>query len=299
MGKDAAEASKDVMNLWKRAEQACGRPLREIYWESDDAALQADTRTLQPALTVSTVSLWMRLAPRLTPFCVAGHSLGEYAAVVAAGCLRVEDAIELVALRGRLMADADPDGKGGMAAVLKLALADVEAVVAESRAETGLELLIANYNTPGQFVISGAKEAIADAAERAKARKGRAVPLAVSGAFHSPLMAGASKELEAALDKVAVSTPRCPVYCNVTGRAVNDRHELLALMRRQMVSGVRWIDTVSNQWNDGARAWLEVGPKNVLSKMVGPILAQIAGTEDAFSVHNVQTDEAAATFELA
>ncbi len=297
MGRDAAEASVEIMDIWKMAEQASGQPLREIYWESGDAALQADTRSLQPALTVTALGLWLLMAPRFRPACVAGHSLGEYAALVAAGSLSLNDAINLVCLRGRLMAEADPEGKGGMAAVLKLSLADVEAIVAESHEATGRDILVANYNTPGQFVISGAKQAIEDAAERAKARKGRAIPLAVSGAFHSPLMAGAAKELERALGKVTFSQPRCPVYCNVTGQAVAEKNALQDCLRRQMTAGVRWIDTVANQWKAGVRHWVEIGPKGVLTKMVGPILDDLPETQGTYTVENISDAGLAAAFQ--
>lgn len=120
MGRDVAEASKEAMELWKKAEQISGLPLRAVYWESDDAALMADTKHLQPALTVVNVTLWQALSGKLSPACAAGHSLGEYSALAAAGSLSPESALELVSLRGKLMADADPDGKGGMAAILKL-----------------------------------------------------------------------------------------------------------------------------------------------------------------------------------
>ena len=120
MGRDVAEASKEAMELWKKAEQISGLPLRAVYWESDDAALMADTKYLQPALTVVNVTLWQALSGKLSPACAAGHSLGEYSALAAAGSLSPESALELVSLRGKLMADADPDGKGGMAAILKL-----------------------------------------------------------------------------------------------------------------------------------------------------------------------------------
>ena len=113
MGRDVAEASKEAMALWKKAEQISGLPLRAVYWESDDAALMADTKHLQPALTVVNVTLWQALSGKLSPACAAGHSLGEYSALAAAGALSPESTLELVSLRGKLMADADPDGKGG------------------------------------------------------------------------------------------------------------------------------------------------------------------------------------------
>lgn len=273
MGRDAADAMPEAMNLWKKAERASGLPLRAIYWDSGDEKAMADTRNLQPALTAVNLSLWLRLAGRVTPACCAGHSLGEYAAAAAAGALSADSALELVALRGRLMAEADPHGKGAMAAVLKLSLADVEAVVAESARSTGQMIRIANYNTPGQSVLSGTRDAIADAAVRVKERKGRAVVLPVSGAFHSPLMDEAAKELAGAMRSATWSRPRFAVYCNVTAGAITDGESLREVMTRQMTSSVQWIDTVTNQWNNGVRRWVEAGPRGVLTRMVGPILA--------------------------
>lgn len=294
MGRDLAEASADAMDLWKKAERISGLPLRGIYWEGDEKA-QADTRNLQPALTVVNLALWGHVAGRVSPTCMAGHSLGEYSALAAASALSVDAVIELVALRGRLMAEADPSGTGAMAAVLKLQLADVEDVVREAAQATGQLLLVANYNTPGQFVISGTSAAVADAATRVKERKGRALTLPVSGAFHSPLMNEAARELTLALGKAAWSRPRFPVYCNVTGGPVTDGASLHDVMTRQMTSSVRWIDTITNQWNDGTRQWLEVGPKGVLSKMVKPILAEAGAPEEGWSVHGVGNLEQAAS----
>ncbi len=280
MGRDVAEASTEAMDLWKRAERLTGLDLRSIYWESGDAALMADTRALQPALAITSITLWMAAKPLmerkgLTPCCAAGHSLGEYPALVAAGALSIEDAIELTARRGALMADADPDHRGGMAAAVKLAREDVEAAVTEAKSmmdDPHEILLIANYNMPLQFVLSGTRAALEVVTPLIKARKGRLIPLAVSGAFHSPLMSGASRELAEKLAKTEWHTPRFPVFCNATGRPASDRHEVQDLVTRQMISSVFWIDTIRNQWESGVRAWLELGPKPVLSRMTKPIL---------------------------
>ena len=175
MGRDAAEASKEAMELWKKAEQISGLPLRAVYWESDDAALMADTKHLQPALTVVNVTLWQALSGKLSPACAAGHSLGEYSALAAAGAL-IESTLELVSLRGKLMADADPDGKGGMAAILKLNREAVNEIAKAAAEATGEILIVANHNTPAQFVISGTKAAEA-ALPLVKEKKGRAAPV--------------------------------------------------------------------------------------------------------------------------
>ncbi len=279
MGRDLAEADSAAMNLWKKAESISGIDLRGIYWDGDEAEM-ANTRNLQPALTVVNVALWMHIAGKTAPQCAAGHSLGEFSALAAAEALSVDAVLETVSLRGRLMAEADPDGNGTMAAVLKMALADVEAVVQESAEAVGEMIRVANYNTPGQFVLSGTRAAIADAAERVKARKGRAVPLAVSGAFHSPLMNEAAKELEGHMAGLSWNKPKFPVYCNVSGTAVADAASLKDIMPRQMTSSVMWIDTICNQYVAGIRRFVEVGPKGVLGKMLGQILKPVAQGDD-------------------
>ncbi len=298
MGRDLAESSREAMDLWKLAERASGLELRAIYWEGGDAAM-ADTRALQPALTVVNLNLWRVLAGKVSPAATAGHSLGEYSSLAAAGVLRAETALELVSLRGRLMAEADPEGRGTMAAILKLALPDAEAAVAEVAASTGEMIGIANYNTPGQYVASGTKAAIAALQDAVKARKGRALPLPVSGAFHSPLMEEAAAEMGKALEKTSWSPAKFAVYPNVTGTATTDHRELKTLLLRQMTSSVRWIDTISSQYADGVRRFVECGPKGVLSKMVKPILdaRPDAPSPDSYAVTAVGNLEQAASFQ--
>ncbi len=274
MGKSLAEHSSDAMDLWKKAENISGLPLREIYWDGDEAAM-SDTRALQPALTVVNLALWQSLVGRVNVTCTAGHSLGEYASLAAAKALPFAEVLELVSLRGRLMAEADPSGVGAMAAILKLEQGKVQELATALAEECGEMLLIANYNTPGQFVLSGTKNSIELALGRVKELKGRGIALKVSGAFHSPLMSDAAAELAPVLRKAAWAKPSMPVYCNVHGKAVQDAELLRECMIAQMTSSVQWIETVQNQWKDGTRAFVEVGPKAVLSKMVGPCLAPV------------------------
>jgi len=271
MGRDLAESSKEAMDTWKQAERVSGLELRAIYWEGDDAAM-ADTRALQPALTVVNLNLWRVLAGKVSPSATAGHSLGEYSSLAAAGVLDITAVLELVSLRGRLMAEADPEGKGTMAAILKLSLADAEDAVREVAVSSSEMIGIANYNTPGQFVASGTKTAIIELQEAVKSRKGRALMLPVSGAFHSPLMREAANELGKALEKASWSPARFAVYPNVTGKGTTEWRELKNVLLSQMTSSVRWIDTISAQYADGVRNFVECGPKGVLSKMVKPIL---------------------------
>lgn len=298
MGRDVAEARPEAMQLWKRAEAVSGLPLREIFWEGDDAAM-SDTRALQPALTVVNLNLWRELSGRVTARAAAGHSLGEFSALAAAGVLDEESALRIVSLRGRLMAEADPDRRGGMAALLKMTPETVAEIVAEAARETDSLLIVANYNTPGQLVASGSREAVECVCAKAKERKGRGVPLAVSGAFHSPMMEKANKELEPLLRKAVWRKPRFPVYCNVPGEAVTDGESARDMMLRQMTSSVRWIDTMRNEFRDGVRHWLELGPKPLLGKMVAPCVDAVASPEDkaALSVRFVGTLEDAAAFQ--
>ncbi len=290
MGRSLAEQSKEAMELWKTAERISHLPLREIYWEGDDAAM-ADTRALQPALTALNLTLWQAFAPRFTPHCTAGHSLGEYASLAAAGVLSVATTLELVTLRGALMAEADPDGKGAMAAVLKMERQAVQDIVAQVAQSTGEVVLIANYNTPGQLVVSGSKVGVEGVMHAVKEQKGRALPLKVSGAFHSPLMAEAAAELRPALEKASWNKARFAIYCNVHGQAVQDADSVRQCMVAQMTSSVQWIDTIQNQWKDGVRAFVEIGPKAVLAKMVQPCLAAVLAEGESATTHTLSTLE--------
>ena len=270
MGKDAAQARPELMDLWKAAEAESGLPLREIYWDGEEADM-ADTRALQPALTVVNLSLWLCRKDSLSPAATAGHSLGEYASLAAAGVLSIPDTIKAVSVRGRLMAECGkPDH--GRTAILKMERDAVEELVNTAMAETGTELRIANYNTPAQFVLSGQRAALDAAAALVKEYRGRAVPLAVSGAFHSPLILEAAEEFAGTLNKLGWNAPAFPVYFNATARAEEDPEKIRVTMVSQMTSSVQWIEIIENQYDHGVRAWLELGPKAVVGKMVGPIL---------------------------
>lgn len=294
MGRDLAEASKEAMDLWKKAEAICGARLREIYWDGDDAAM-SETRYLQPALTVVNVSFWMHLAGSLRSRCpqlsMAGHSLGEYSALAAAEVLSLQHVLELVSLRGRLMAEADPEGKGAMAALLKLDLPQVGDVVRNAAEKSGAMLVVANYNSPAQYVISGRAEAVAAAEPLVKEHKGRMIRLAVSGAFHSPMMETAARELAGYMGKLAWSKARYPLYMNTCAQAMQEGDAIMREMKGQMTSSVQWIATVEAQWRAGVRWWCEVGPKTVLAKLLKP---NLAGKGDEWEVRNVGSLEQAA-----
>ncbi|WP_147819769.1 ACP S-malonyltransferase [Salidesulfovibrio onnuriiensis] len=287
MGRDVAEQNADALELWKFAEAESGLPLREIYWDGEEADM-ANTRALQPALTVVNLTLWQACASKFSPAATAGHSLGEFASLAASGVLSVKDAVKAVTLRGRLMSEAGREGHG-MAAVLKMKQDAVVEIVDKAARESGKELRVANYNTPAQFVISGEKEALEAAAPLAKELKGRLIPLAVSGAFHSPLIQEAADEFAAFLETLDWNAPAFPVYFNATAQPEHDPSAIRELMKRQMTSSVLWIQTMANMWDEGVRSFTEVGPKGVLFKMLGP---NFKGRDEAWEGNNIANLEA-------
>lgn len=297
MGRDVAEAQSAAMDLWKLAEKLSGITLREIYWGDEGAAPapeMSDTRALQPALTVVNVSLWLAARPKaeIMPIIgAAGHSLGEFAALTAAGVLSVEDTIKAVCERGKLMASAGPPSGSsghGMAAVVKLPLEVVEGIVDKAAKQSGAFLRIANHNSPAQYVLSGERAALDAASALVKEARGRAVPLAVSGAFHSPLMSEPANVFATILDTLRWQPARFPVCMNVTGLPERDPGILKALLTAQMTSSVLWTTTMQSLYAAGARRFVELGPKNVLTKLApqnlegkDDIIAQSAGNMDA------------------
>ncbi len=271
MGRALAERSTQAMERWEKAERLSKLPLREIYWETDNDDM-ADTQALQPAMFVTAFNLWEHLANIYMPPFTAGHSLGEFTALAAAQVLSPDEILEMVILRSQLMAGVDPSGTGAMAAVLKLDHDQVEAVVNQAR-ESDLELRIGNYNSPNQYVISGLASAVEKAEALVKERKGRAVRLAVSGAFHSPLMKDAAMELAEYMTRLNWQTPRIPIHFNVTSKTEDNPETIRSIMQNQMVSSVLWMWIIDNQWQAGVRSWLELGPKGVLTRLLKPILA--------------------------
>lgn len=285
MGRELAEKDPEAMSLWKDAEKASGLPLREIYWDGDENAMR-DTRALQPALTAANFNLWRAFEKKadLVPAATAGHSLGEYCALAAARVLSPKDAIEITALRGRLMSEADPERKGAMAAIVKLEDSVVMDIVKSVGAESGELIVAANFNTPTQTVVSGSREAVKLACQKARELKGRGVELTVSGAFHSPMLEEANRELQKTLDKTEWRNPRFPVYSNVGAKPVTTAEEAKKSVWRQMISPVFWVNLIRNLYLAGIRWWMEISPRAVLGKMVGPSLAGIAGQCDSLRV---------------
>jgi len=240
------------------------------------------TEITQPALyTHSLAAMAVLEANGLQPDMVAGHSLGEYSALAAVGALSFEDGLRVVRRRGALMAEAGERRPGSMAAVLGADTAHVEEVCDDISADGDGVVQPANYNAPGQIVISGDEGAVARATE---AVEGRAMPLPVSGAFHSPLMEYAREGLAEVLDAVPIETPRCPVYPNVTAEPTTDPDAIRQRLTEQLLSPVRWAPTLRRMHEDGATRFVEVGTGDVLQGLVGRTLdgveAMGAGTPE-------------------
>ncbi|HEX2220996.1 MAG TPA: ACP S-malonyltransferase [Candidatus Limnocylindria bacterium] len=275
MGRALAEASPAARAAYEMADRALGWPVSRTCWEGPPERLN-DTRQTQPCLVATSLACLRALEERLAesgvamePALVAGHSVGEYAALVAAGVLSAEDALRLVGRRGELMADAAEDG--AMTAVLGIEREVVERAVAAVARPT--ELVVANDNAPGQVVVSGRRDAIAaaeDALRAAGAR--RLVPLSVSGPFHSPLMAPVADELERAFETVAWRDARPPVVSNVTGDPETDADRIRALLTEQVRSPVEWVRSVRRMVADGVDTFVECGPGAALVGMVRRIV---------------------------
>jgi [acyl-carrier-protein] S-malonyltransferase len=228
----------------------------------DDEHLRP-TEIAQPALLLVECALRSTLPTTLDVIAVAGHSVGEYAAAVAANALTPADAMRLVIERGRAMAEMH---EGTMCALIGIDVAAATAVCAETASETGEVVVVANLNAPGQLVISGSRPGVEAAAQMALSRGARrAIPLNVSGAFHSPLMAAAASRFGVALDAVTIADPNPPVVCNVDPRAASSAGELRDRLREQLTSPVRWIECVERLVELGAETLIEVGPGSVLT----------------------------------
>lgn len=293
MGKRLSEKRSDIMDLWIKAEKISGVPLREIYWESNDNDLMADTRNLQPAITVVNLALWLYTKDYIKPNCAAGHSLGEFSALAAAKVLSLDDVLQAVSLRGRLMAEADPEGIGSMYAVLRLNAEQVETLCKDVSDNSGKMVRLANRNTPGQFAISGHKQALEEVVEKAQALGGKCIPLAVSGAFHTPLMAEASAEFSKYLSSIDFHDADFPVYCNINGEPLAEAEKLRSAIKKQMTSSVYWIETICNQYENGVRKWFEFGPQGILTRMMRQIIKVNEGADSCFeTIHIPNLEEA-------
>jgi [acyl-carrier-protein] S-malonyltransferase len=268
MGKDAYESHEAARNVFDRADAALGFKISELAFEGPDESLRQTANT-QPALLATSIALLEVYKQQgVTPDYVAGHSLGEYSALVAAGVLGFEDAIRLVRARGLFMEQAVPGGRGAMAAVLGAERDSLQALCTDITAQ-GAIVELANVNCPGQIVVSGSKEGVAAIAERGKdAGAKRVIPLEVSGPFHSSLMKPASARLAEVLAAVPMSEAAVPVVANVTARPVSQPDDIRRLLVEQVSSPVLWEDTVAWLIGQGVDTFVELGSGSVLAGLI-------------------------------
>lgn len=267
MGKEHYDSSVFAKKLFEQSNEILGFRISDIMFNGTDADLK-QTNVTQPAVFLHSIVAY-RTIESASPDMVAGHSLGEFSALVANGTLRFEDALQLVAVRAKAMQKACEMTPSTMAAVLNLADEKAEAICAEVQKETGEVVVPANYNCPGQLVISGTIKGIDIACEKMKAAGAkRAVVLPVGGAFHSPLMEPAKKELKEAIEATKFHNPTCAVYQNVAAKAVKDKDEIKQNLIDQLTSAVRWTQSVQSMIADGASRFTEVGPGKVLQGLI-------------------------------
>lgn len=265
MAKDLFDNSVEAKEMIRTADEAVGANLSYIMFNGPEEELK-QTEFTQPAIFLHSVVL-ASLIRTLRPDVAAGHSLGEYSALVAAGAIQFYEAIKLVRQRGLAMQYAGTVMQGTMAAVVGLQPDIVEELCKES-SSAGI-VQCANFNSPGQIVISGSVEGVKKAMELCKAKGAKLVKeLVVSGAFHSPLMEPAKEKLEKALNETHFYNARFPVYANVTAKPVSDKDEIKRLLFEQLTSPVRWEETIQNMINDGVEEFYEIGPGKVLQGLV-------------------------------
>jgi [acyl-carrier-protein] S-malonyltransferase len=275
MGKDLYDNNPLAKELFEKANDILGYRITDIMFEGTDEELK-QTKVTQPAVFLHSVISALCLGDAFEPKMVAGHSLGEFSALTAAGALSFEDGLKLVYARAMAMQKACEAQPSTMAAIIGLPNEKVEEICATINCENNV-VVCANYNNPGQLVISGNIEAINEACEQLKAAGAkRALPLKVGGAFHSPLMQPAKDELQAAIEKTEIKAPKCPVYQNVDGKPHTDPTEIKANLIAQLTSSVRWAQSVENMIADGADDFTECGPGKALQGMITKINKEVA-----------------------
>jgi [acyl-carrier-protein] S-malonyltransferase len=298
MGKDLLEASPAAREVFARADAALGEPLSKLILEGPEDQLTL-TANAQPALVTMSTAVLAALRERYpalqAPRFAAGHSLGEYSALVAAGALSLEDAVRVVRARGLAMQGAVPPGEGAMAAIMGVDASRLEAICREVGEENDAEgapygvVSCANFNAPGQIVIAGSAKAVARVSELAGAEKGKAIPLKVSAPFHCALMAPAATALKAALDKVDVQPLAFPVVANVDARPNTEPGRVKDLLVRQVDGAVRWEQAVRLMHMEGITHAIEIGPGKVLAGLGKRIAKElkILSVGDVASLGNV------------
>ncbi|MBN2669037.1 MAG: ACP S-malonyltransferase [Bacteroidales bacterium] len=276
MGKDLYESSQEAKDLFERANEILGFRITDLMFEGTDEDLK-QTKVTQPAVFLHSVILAKTMGDQFKPSMVAGHSLGEFSALVAAGAMNFDDGLKLVSKRANAMQKACEIEPSTMAAIIGLDDDVVEKICADIDAV----VVPANYNTVGQLVISGSIEGIDKAIEKlTEAGAKRALKLAVGGAFHSPLMEPARAELEQAINNTEFAAPICLVYQNVTAQATSDPSVIKSNLIAQLTAPVKWTQIVMNMLSDGAESFTEVGPGNALQGMIKKVDRKIL-TESA------------------
>ena len=283
MGKELYENNETARQLFEKANDILGFRITDIMFEGTAEELK-QTRVTQPAVFLHSVITAICMGDEFQPDMVGGHSLGEFSALVAAGALNFEDGLRLVFARAQAMQKACEVTPGTMAAVIALPDDTIEATCAEVSAEGNGVVVPANYNCPGQLVISGNVDAVNAACEKLKAAGAkRALILPVGGAFHSPLMQPAAEELQKAIEEVEFLTPRCPIYQNVDAQAHTDAAEIKKNLMAQLTASVKWTQEVNNMIEAGATEFTECGPGKALQGMI----AKIAKGNDAVTVKGI------------
>jgi [acyl-carrier-protein] S-malonyltransferase len=287
MGKDLFEQFEPAANLFKVADQKLNVDLSQLIFEGPKEELTL-THNTQPALLTTSMAIYEHFKQfHIEPDYVAGHSLGEYSALVAAGVLSFEDGVYAVRKRGEYMQEAVPAGEGAMAAVLGL---DRELLTAVTREVTdaGDSVQLANLNCPGQIVISGTTKGVEKAGEKAKeAGAKRAIPLEVSGPFHSALMKPAAEKFATVLDGLEIVDAKIPVIANVTATPIQEQEEIKTKLVEQLYSSVLWEDSVRKMLDLGVDTFIEIGPGKVLSGLIKKIDRKVK----VYAVHDMETSK--------
>lgn len=285
MGKEIHDHYPSVQEMFDQANEALGKDIRNLMFNGPKETL-TETENTQPALLLSSVAVYSILKEEgIAPDMVVGHSLGEYSALVAAGALKLDNALPLVATRGRLMERAFPKGQGTMAAVLGLEQTAIEAVLSEIQDEI---VDVANLNCPGQIVISGSQAGVEQASLMLKEKGAkRVLPLNVSGPFHSRLMKAANDEFADYLHRVDIHQANIPVYANVTAQPVRDAANIKELLLKQLYSPVRFEESVRNMIEQGADTFVEVGTGKVLCGLLRKINRNVT----TFAVQDLESLE--------
>jgi [acyl-carrier-protein] S-malonyltransferase len=290
MGRDLQDGFPEARGVFERVDEICRKPISRLCFEGPMETLTL-TENLQPAIAaVSLACLAVLKSSSIRPAVSAGHSLGEYAALVSSEAISSDDALQLVRKRGELMHREALANPGAMAAVVGLDLQAVEDVVAQAKEDE--VLAVANHNTADQVVITGQEGAVSRAARLMKSRGGKAIPLKVSGAWHSPLMAGAVEEFRGFMEHIRFSSPKSAILLNATAERGSDPEQIKDIMSRQLVSPVRWYEIVRNILSQDITTIVEIGPKKVLTGL----LKKIAPPETELKIYNLEDQASLRSF---